>query len=184
MFRPESGRRSWRALPTGVAMMLAVTLIGPQMAKAEEVQWNWGTSRQLRTCPDKTNPKKGNLTVALVSTYVACSYEERDPYNASVTFVDVVKIQSAVKRKVNGRDIGLWPDIDQSRPVYVLRGSIVVHTCANITGNATGPQQGENCSRSDLPKAKGTCWVDVVGEWSCYLGGIDPSPKRKQPAPQ
>jgi hypothetical protein len=184
MFRPESGRRTWRALTSGTAMMLAITLVGPQMAMAQETQRDWGTPRQLRTCPDKTNPKKGNLTVALATTYVACYYEEREPYDASVTFVDVLKLQVAAKRKVTGRDIGLWPDIDQSRPVYVLRGSIVVHTCTNITGNATGPKQGENCSRSDVPKAKGTCWVDIVGEWFCYLGGSDPSPKRKQPAPQ
>jgi hypothetical protein len=183
MSRPESVRRTWRALASRTAVILAVTLVSAPVALAQEVQWNWGTSRQLRTCPDKTNPKKGNMTVAMATTYVACFYEEREPYNAAVTFVDILSLQT-VKRKVTPRDIGLWPDIDRSRPVFTLRGSIVVHSCTNITNNEYSPKQGENCNRSDVPKAKGTCWVEVTGDWSCYLGGIDPSPKRKQPAPQ
>ena len=153
---------------------------------AQEPQWNWGTSRQLRTCPDKTSPVKGKMTVALATTYVNCFYEEREPYNASVTFVDIVSLQiGSNPKKASTRDIMLWPEIDRNRPVHILRGSMIVHTCSNIIpSNQYGPKQGENCSRSELPKAKGNCWVDTFGEWSCYLGAIDPQPKRKQPAPQ
>jgi hypothetical protein len=184
MTRSKSQLEVFSALAVGILLMFGSTLAGSTAATAQEVQWNWGTSRQLRTCPDKTNPKKGNMTVAVATSYVACFYEERPPYDASVTFIDVLSLQFAAKRKATARDVGLWPDIDQSRPVYVLRGSIVVHTCYNITNTATSPKQGENCSRSDAPKSKGTCWVDIVGDWSCFLFGTDPSPKRKQPAPQ
>jgi hypothetical protein len=163
-------------------MALAFASAGPQLSMAQEVQWNWGTPRQLAGCPDKSSPKKGSMTVALAAKYVTCFYEEREPYDAAVPFVDISRLQLVSKRKASTRDIMLWPDIDRNRPVYDLRGSMVVHTCTNITGNEYSPKLGENCSRSELPKAKGNCWVDIVGEWSCY--GIDPSPKRKQPAPQ
>jgi hypothetical protein len=178
-----TGRRTGKAIATTTAV-LAFALAGPQLAIAQEPEWNWGTSRQLRTCPDKTKPKKGAMTVALAMMHVSCFYEEREPYNANVTFVDIASLQIGAKHKPSTRDIMLWPEIDRKRPVYVLRGSMVVHTCANITSNEYGPKQGENCSQSQLPKAKGNCWVDSFGDWSCYIGGTDPSPKRKQPAPQ
>jgi hypothetical protein len=177
-------RRNCRTIATGTAITLACSLVGPHSARAQEPQWNWGTSRQLVTCPDKTNPKTGTLTVAMATTYITCFYEEREPYDANVTFADILSLQLVTKRKARTRDIMLWPDIDRKRSVYDLRGSMVVHSCTNITTNQYSPKQGENCSRSEIPKAKGTCWVDIVGEWSCYLGGTDPSPLRKQPAPQ
>jgi hypothetical protein len=184
MFGNGSRRRTWLAVATGTAMTLAVTMVGTQAAMAQEPQWNWGTSRQLATCPDKTNPKTGKMTVALATMHVVCFYEERPPYNANVTFADIASLRIVAQRKARTRDIMLWPDIDQKRPVYDLRGSMFVHTCTNITTTEYSPKQGANCSLSVLPKAKGTCWVDIEGDWSCYLGGIDPYPKRKQPAPQ
>jgi hypothetical protein len=184
MFGIGTARRIRKILATATVATLAFTFNGPHLVMAQEPQWNWGTSRQLRTCPDKTSPKKGAMTVAMATTYVGCFYEERKPYNANVTFVDVLSLQIIGKKnKPTTREIMLWPEIDRKRPVYLLRGSLLVHTCANITGNEYGPEQGSNCSRSEVPKAKGNCWVDLVGEWSCYLGGSDPSPKRKQPAP-
>lgn len=184
MFRPESRRRTWGAFATA-AMVLGLTLVGSQRASAQEVQWNWGTARQLRTCPEKTSPTKGTMTVALATKYVACYYEERPPYDASVTFADISSLQIVAKRQASAKDTTFVSELNTKKPVYVLRGSMVVHTCYNIIPtNEYGHKQGSNCSQSNLPKATGKCVADIVGQWKCYLGAIDPSPKRKQPAPQ
>jgi hypothetical protein len=184
MLRPTLGRRNRNVLAAAMAMALSTSFVAPHTARAQEPQWNWGTSRQLRTCPDKTSPAKGKMTVALATMYVACYYEEQAPYDASVYFVDISSLQVVTKRRASAKDTTFVSEIDPKKPVYVLQGSMVLHQCYNITTNEYGKKQGENCSRSELPKAKGKCVADLLGEWKCYLGGMDPSPKRKQPAPQ
>jgi hypothetical protein len=147
--------------------------------------FNWGTSRVQRTCPDRTAPTSGKISVAQASVYVACSYEERPRTGASIDFVDILKLQIApTRRKVLLSDIERWPNINQKKPIYVLRGSVVLHQCYNITNNTNSPQQGANCTQSRVPKAIGTCWQDKFDDWFCFLGGYDPKPLYKQPAPQ
>ncbi len=178
------------AATLAAATTMIPVVVGPGAAQAQEAsvaeapRFDWGTSRQLRTCPDRTVPAKGKMSVAQATAYVACEYEEEPPYNARILFVDILSLQIASQtRRVNAGDVSLWPDINQRKPIYILRGSIVVHACANITGTATGPKLGSNCIQSRVPKAKGNCRVDVFGEWTCYLGGYDSKPLTAEPAP-
>jgi hypothetical protein len=187
--------KSKRLFVIAAVSVMAATTVIPTIARpvtaqaqetpaAQEPTFNWGTSRPLRTCPDKTAPAKGRMTVALATAYVACEYEEEPPYNARILFVDILSLKIASQtRRVNTGDVALWPDIDQKKPIYILSGSIVVHACGNITENEYGPKLGSNCIQTRVPKAKGNCRVDVFGEWTCYLGGYDPKPRTKEPAP-
>jgi hypothetical protein len=150
-------------------------------AKPEAPAMNFGTARPLRTCPDRTQPSKGPIGVAQATAYVACSYEDRPPEGAAVTFVDIVDLQIAPNtRPVNTGDIVRWPQIDPKKPIVVLRGSVVTHTCWNITGSM---QAGPNCTRKEVPNAIGTCWQNQFAAWSCYLGGPTAKETRLQPAP-
>jgi hypothetical protein len=163
---------------------LLVSTIATVHAQTPASEMNFGTARKLRTCPDRTQPGNGPIGVKQAMAYVACYYEDRSPYDASVWFVDVLKLQIApTTREVLTRDIVRWPQIDQNKPIYILQGSVVVHTCWNL--NPMGSQRaGSNCTRKETPNAIGTCWQDRFASWFCFLGGPATREMRKQPAPK
>ncbi len=166
----------------GIAVVLIATTAQNARAQPDPVGMNYGTPRQLRTCPDRTQPSKGPISVPQAKALVACSYEDKPPYNATVRFVDIVDLQIAKNtRPVNMGDISRWPQIDQQKPVNVLRGSVVVHSCANLAGSQ---KAGSNCTRFETPNAIGTCWQDQFAAWFCFLGGPAVKETRQQPAPQ
>jgi hypothetical protein len=161
-----------------IALLQPVTMAADNAKPSPK---NYGTERTLRTCPDRSQPSKGPISVAQAKAYVACSYEDKPPYNAAVRFVDVQKLEIASNtRPVNTQDIMRWPQINQHKPIYVLQGAVVVHSCANIAGSQ---KVGSNCIRYDVPKAIGTCWQDQFAAWFCFLGGPTAKETRQQPAP-
>jgi hypothetical protein len=166
-------------------VVMLVVFSKPAFSNTLDVsKMDFGTKRKLRTCPSQKEPTSGVIGVEQAKTYIACSYEERKPYNASVTFVDILQLEFGPKtRKVMTDDIMRWPNIDQDKPIYVLRGSIIMHSCANIVPGLS-QKAGSNCTQYHTPKAKGSCWQDQFGEWFCFLGGMHDKEIRKQPAPQ
>ena len=162
---------------TGAALAAMLASFG----YAKEVTFNYGTDRQLRVCTDLTKPSSGPISVAQATAYVACSYEKKPPVKAYVNFMDVKRLEIAsTTRKVLTGDIVLWPQIDQRKPIYVLRGHVVTHTCWNIAGIY---KNGANCTRYDRPNAKGSCYIDKFADWHCSLGGLAATETRNQPAP-
>jgi hypothetical protein len=141
----------------------------------------FGTSRTLRACPDRSQPSSGRMTVAQATAYVVCKYESDKPYNSTVQFIDVIKLEIAgATRKVSAGDVSRWPQIDKSKPIYDLRGHYILHTCSNLS-NAR--KAGSNCLRGEVTNAKGTCYRDKFGDWSCYIGGQPATRAINQPAP-
>jgi hypothetical protein len=165
-------------LTLGLIGYTLVTILAPSLpAQAND----YGTIRQLRTCPSRTEPRSGRISVAQAKIYAACYYEEKGVFNAAVQFVDILSLQIAPKpRRVRDTDLRL-NQIDIEKPVYELRGSIVVHTCQNIT---EGYPRGQNCSVSRVPKSTGKCYQTTFGDWYCMIGGASlVRPETKMPAP-
>lgn len=142
---------------------------------------DYGTSRQRRTCPSRTEPRSGRISVEQAKMYVACYYEERAVFNAAVDFVDILSLQIAPKpRRVRGVDLNLH-QIDIEKPVYEIRGSLIVYNCQNIT---EGYPRGQNCRVSRAPKSTGKCYQTTFGDWYCVMGGSSlVRPETKMPAP-
>jgi hypothetical protein len=183
MLRSTQGARMQRSADATLWLGVLVACITATAAQArpEALAMNFGTARALRTCPDRTQPSQGPIGVAQATAYVACNYEDRPPEGAAVTFVDVVELQIAPNtRPVNTGDIVRWPQIDPKKPIFVLRGSVVTHTCWNISRSI---QAGANCTRKEVPNAVGTCWQNQFAAWSCYLRGQTTKETRLQPAP-
>jgi hypothetical protein len=172
-----------------ILLLLGTETVGAQTTVPTQAETtvrvvDYGTSRVRRTCPDRKQPPSGRPSVLQATQYVACSIEERPAFNDAVRFIDVLSLEIGRKtRKVTTEDIGRWPNIDQTKPVFILRGSMVLHSCQNVNGSKTY-QAGSNCTRNDVPKATGTCWQDVFGDWQCFLVGRSAKETRKQPAPQ
>jgi hypothetical protein len=143
---------------------------------------DYGTSRQLRTCPSRTTPSSGRISVEQAKIYAACYYEEKPVFNAAVDFVDILSLQVAPKsRRAKGADFRLHK-IDIEKPIYDIRGSIVVYNCQNITA---GYPRGQNCRVSRVPNSTGKCYQTTFGDWYCTLGGASlVKPETKMRAPE
>jgi hypothetical protein len=163
---------------------ISTAISSPSVVLAQT--FDFDTNRQLRTCPSRKAPTSGRISVEQAKKYVACYYEDKEPFNASVQFVDVLSLEIAPKtRRARSVDFTLT-NIDTSKPIYELRGSIVVHRCVNITGSAYGPKRGKNCFISREPKAVGKCYQTPFSEWYCLMGGrgVPKRPEPNMPAPQ
>jgi hypothetical protein len=143
---------------------------------------DYGTSRQRRTCPSRTEPSSGGISAEQAAIYAACYYEERAVFNAAVDFVDILSVEVASEsRQARSADFGLH-QIDIEKPIYDIRGSIVVYNCQNIT---EGYPRGQNCRISRVPDSTGKCYQTTFGDWYCLLGGSSlVNPETGMPAPE
>jgi hypothetical protein len=162
--------------------LIGCTLITILASSLTALANDYGTNRQRRTCPSRTEPRSGGISVEQAKTYVACYYEEKAVFNASVDFADILSLEIAPKsRRARAADFRLH-QIDIEKPIYEIRGSIVVHNCQNIT---EGYPRGQNCRVSRIPKSTGKCYQTTFGDWYCVLGGSSlVRPETKMPAPQ
>jgi hypothetical protein len=184
-FKPHSQKHMKSSLTIGFIGCLLVNSLAPNMVFAQT--FDFGTSRKLRTCPSRTAPTKGRISVEQAKQYVACSYEERAPFNGSVKFVDVLSLEVAPKpRSPKPADLRL-ANLDIEKPIYDLQGSLVVYTCAKITGSSSSSKHGQNCSIIRNPKAIGKCYQTPFSEWHCVMilgSGLLNRPEYKMPSPQ
>ena len=156
-----------------------ITILAPNILSAGAN--DYGTSRQRRTCPSRTEPSRGRISVEQAKIYAACYYEEKAVFNASVDFVDILSLEVAPKsRQARSADFRLH-QIDIEKPLYDIRGNIVIYNCQNIT---PGYPRGQNCRVSRIPKSTGKCYQTTFGDWYCVLGGTSlVRPETKMPPP-
>jgi hypothetical protein len=166
----------------GIALMIDLV---PNIVSAQAR--DYGTSRQLRNCPSRTAPTSGRISVEQAKEYVGCSYEEKVPFNGAVKFVDVLSLEVASKpRQARSADTRL-SNLDIRKPIYDLRGSIVIHNCYNITGKSDMTTRGQNCSVYRNTKAVGKCYQTPFSEWHCVMilgNNAIESAERKMPPPE
>jgi hypothetical protein len=156
-----------------------LTLLTPSILTAQNN--DYGTNRKLRTCPSRSEPKSGSISAAQAKIYVACSVEEKRVFNASVQFVDILSLQVAPKsRRVKDSEFRRY-QIDIEKPVYDIRGSMILYTCQNTLG--TSYPRGQNCIVYREPKSSGMCYQTTFGDWYCSMGGSSARPEPKMPAP-
>jgi hypothetical protein len=96
-----------------IGFFLSAASINLNAQSASNPKFDWGTARKLCTCPDRLSPVQGPISVAQATIDDARAHEDRLPYNAAVTFVDILKLEITPKtRDVNTADILRWPRID------------------------------------------------------------------------
>jgi hypothetical protein len=170
-------------LPLGIIGCTLLTILAPSIQPVQAR--DYGTSRQLRSCPSRTEPTRGRISVEQAKMYVACYYEDQPITGPDVKFVDILSLEIAAKPRA-ARPIDLrLVDIDIEKPIYELRGSLVVHTCENLVSQYNAPR-GQNCSIGRELKAIGKCYQTPFGEWHCVMGGMGlvTNQEYKMPAPE
>ncbi len=92
---------------------------------------------------------------------------------STLYLVDSVNIQVASKSRMY-QPGDSYNDVDQSVPVYPIRGSFNWYSCrTQFNIDASHSNVGKNCSVLSQPQAMGICYKTTFGDWKCKMR--DPS---------
>jgi hypothetical protein len=151
--------RTWKLMTT-----LALASALPMWAQGSK----YG-SRDPKTCPASKYSAAPSTDQA--GQLFACATEQDT--GDTIYLVQDVKVEIASKsRSFQSGD--LYNDIDQSGPVFPIRGSYTEYACRkqfNLDSSHTN--LGKNCSAMQQPHAQGICYKTTFGDWSCRMR--DPS---------
>lgn len=170
-------------LTIGIIGCVLLALLTPSILNAQTE--DYGTSRKIRTCPSRLEPRRGRISVAQAKMYVICRHEKEDKYGPPrLHLIDILSLEIAPKsRPVTGRDIMYFPEmsIDVEKPAYDIRGSIITYGCMPISRD-NFVTRGKTCQAYIQPKSSGACYLDTFGDWHCTLGGSGVFESRIPPA--
>jgi hypothetical protein len=139
----------------------------------------YGTNRRPLTCPSRSEPKTGRLSVAQALKYAQCSFEDN---GRPVTFADISNFRLSAPRKVTEQDsLRQWTinNIDRTQPMYDIKAHVVHYNCGGIirdpslNPNYSGAP-GKNCRsygsvEKDPLNSSGICFKDLTEQWQCRL---------------
>ncbi len=140
-------------------------------------------ARAPRTCADKSAPARGAITAGWARKYFICKAEYEQ--GGSLHLVENVKVQvgGGVPYTPN---LGAFPEIDVTVPLYPIRGSLVSYSCQNLITSHTGPPE-TSCYRYEQPNPKGYCYKTTFKDWDCYMADTSNiaggGPDKKGPPP-
>ena len=162
------------------AILTAVSL--PAIAQ-EPIDYfaTYGTRDPVK-CGPFTSIAGPALTAEEAQQIYVCR-KEADP----IDFVSNLYLNEDVKFQVGaGRPFGqasdlLISDIDQSKPVYPVRGTLTKVQCDDIS--MLYPNAGENCNEYEKT-ADGVCYVNLFGEWDCAIVEMSTGRDRMRVAPR
>jgi hypothetical protein len=153
---------------------MLLTLLTPTSLKAQ--QETYGTSRQPQTCPSRSEPRTGRLSVAQAIKYSRCWFEEN---SRGVHFADISNFKLSPPRQVTEQDsLQQWTinKIDRTQPMYDIKAHVVYYMCSGIQYDpqVRVNQPGKNCQligavESNPLNSNGICFKDLTEQWHCRL---------------
>jgi hypothetical protein len=162
----------------GIIGWMLLTLLTPTSLKAQ--QETFGTSRQPQTCPSRSEPSTGRLTVAQALKYTRCWFEDKNK-SRGVYFAEISNFKLSPPHQVTERDsLQQWTinNIDRTQPMYDIKAHVVYYMCAPIHNHPsypnTYPATGKNCQifgsvESNPLNSSGICFKDLTEQWHCRL---------------
>ena len=159
-----------------------LTLLTPTLLTAQDLRF--GTSRVPRSCPSRSAPKTGAISVEQAKMYFTCHVERGDRFDGdNLNFVTNLKLQVAPRsRRANGSDVsraaGQSIALDQNKPIYDIRGSYTDYFCGRTEPYVTDKT---NCMTSNMSAGKGICFQDTFGDWFCLMTSSGSKMKRAAP---
>jgi hypothetical protein len=177
-----------RSYANAIIGCVLLTLLTPTSLLAEvaanltdaEFLTTFGTIRRPQTCPSKSEPMTGRLSVAQAIKYTRCFFEERgslkvESEHTRLYFVDLSNFQLSAPRKATERDYIRF-NVERNQPIYVIKAYAVSYHCFPISNSGSsigGPGKSCSVSGSDIKdplNSDGVCYKDVQGRWTCRLG--------------
>jgi hypothetical protein len=169
-----------------------ITLLTPTSLKAEgrlsdaEYLTTFGTSRRPQTCPSRSEPRTGQLSVAQAIKYTRCIYEVE---GERLKFLDISNFQLSPPRRATERDFVRF-NVERNQPIYAIKAYAVSYFCFPQKNTASPDDlgaPGKNCDITgseirDPINSNGVCYKDLQERWSCRLG-ITPGKRLYGPPP-
>jgi hypothetical protein len=127
-------------------------------------------TRDPVVCKSTKEPATGALSPSQAKAYVRCAAEKIGGGN--IFLVENVEIEVGKSRPFSGyTDVG-HEDIDNSQPVYPIRGAADFYQCSP-PGSSGGnvPVKGQNCTLTKAAPIGGTCYKTTFGDWHCATHG-------------
>ena len=156
-----------------------LTLLTPTLLTAQDLRF--GTSRVPRSCPSRSAPRTGAISVEQAKMYLTCHLERGS--DSSLRFVTDLELQVAPRSRLpNGSDLyraaAQSIALDQSKPLYDIRGSYTDYICGRTTAAVA---EKRNCGSSNMSAGKGICFKDTFGDWFCLITSSMSKEKRTAP---
>jgi hypothetical protein len=123
-------------------------------------------SRDPFVCKSKKEPLKGAPSPSQIRDYVKCSSEHLvGSMGPKLYLLENVQAEVGKPRLFQASDIN-FPDIDNSQPLYPIRGSYDWYVCH---ANEVGFPPGRNCNIYREPSSTGVCYKTTFGDWNCTM---------------
>jgi hypothetical protein len=119
-----------------------------------------------RTCASKTDPTDGPISAEQAAQYIICDQEYEEDGN-TLHLLSHVTVEVGEGTPYGELAEGNRPaDGDSGGIVYPIRGSLQSYSCS-IPSVFT--PAGQQCFRTDEPRATGTCYRTTFGDWFCAM---------------
>jgi hypothetical protein len=167
---------------TLLTLLSPTSLLAQPKTDAEYLTW-YGTSRRAQTCPSRSEPMTGRLSVAQAIKYTRCfrEGERQGPSRNRVHFLDILSLQLSPPRKASeSESLHHWNSlpIDRTQPIYDIKARAIYYSCSGIYNNPAYPNTsgstGKNCQVSGADTSNslnsyGVCFKDLTKNWICQL---------------
>ena len=127
-------------------------------------------ARDPVVCKSTKEPAKGGPSPSQANDYVRCAAEKTGGGN--IFLMENVQIEIGKSRPFSSyTDVGNQ-DIDNSQPVYPIRGTADQYQCSP-PGSSGGnvPAKGQNCWVTKAGPIAGICYKTTFGDWHCPVHG-------------
>ena len=178
--RRKSGELGQMVLGVALTAMTVLGAVAPVVSHADpSIMERWG-SRAPRTCANQQAPARGAITAAAATQYFICKSEYISGTN--LYLVENVRLQvgGPVPYTPN---LGSFHGINVRVPLYPIRGSYRQYSCRNQLTEYSGPP-GTNCAVYEHVNARGYCYKDPFGDWSCFMNDPYAQPRHGQAPPR
>ena len=166
-----SSNPAW-SVATATQSTQNVTRQAPATLVAQVV---YPTDRAIRTCPSRTSPQRGAISLAQARAYFICRYETFNgtlgEISASFHYINDLKMQIAGARTPTSADLALGyrEEIDLKQPVYPIKVNYSSASCSGYNLSYPNPETDGKCSVRDEVKGVGICFRSNFGEWHCKM---------------
>jgi hypothetical protein len=156
-------------MKTKVMLLLLVTFGAACVsahAQAADTAKDYNT-REPFACKSKKDPAKGAPSSGQANDYVRCTNEKIS--GGYISLLQNVQVEVGKSRPYSAwSDVGN-SDIDNSQPVYPIRGSYDLYSCR--PPGSMGFPAGANCNVFKANTFAGICYKTTFSDWSCPVQG-------------
>lgn len=127
-------------------------------------------TRDPFVCKSTKQPTRGAPSTSHIIDYVKCKSEKTG--GCCIWLMENVHVEVGKSRPFSSWSDSGNQDIDNSQPVYPIRGSDDAYQCSP-PGSSGGnvPAKGKNCWVTKAAAFEGICYRTTFGDWSCPVHG-------------